>query len=61
MRRPCVFALALLAVILVPTANFSQGGQPSGQMEASRGVAGGHEEPHRSLRGRGRQREGHGG
>ena len=37
MRRTYVFALALLAVILVPTANFSQGGQ----MEASRGVAGG--------------------
>src|SRR2546422_10100904 len=41
MRRTCVLALALLAVILVPTANFSQGGQPSGQTDASRGVAGG--------------------
>ncbi len=38
MRPTCVFALALLAVILVPTANFSQAG---GQMESSRGVAGG--------------------
>ena len=37
MRRTCVFALALLAVTLVPTANFSQGGQT----ETSRGVAGG--------------------
>jgi len=37
MRRTCVFALALLTLILVPTANFSQGGQ----METSRGVAGG--------------------
>jgi hypothetical protein len=37
MRRTCVFALALLAVILVPTAAFSQGGQT----ETSRGVAGG--------------------
>lgn len=39
MRRTCVFALALLAVILIPTAAFSQGGQTP--MEASRGVAGG--------------------
>ena len=37
MRRTCVFALALLLLTLAPTANFSQGGQ----MEASRGVAGG--------------------
>ena len=37
MRRTCVFALALLAFILVPTAAFSQGAP----MEASRGVAGG--------------------
>src|SRR5438552_17656382 len=37
MRRTCVFALALLALILVPTTNFAQGGQ----MESSRGVAGG--------------------
>ena len=41
MRPSCVFALAILAVILVPTASFSQSGQPSGQMESSRGVAGG--------------------
>src|SRR5882724_3615906 len=41
MRRTYVFALALLALILVPAANFSQGGKPSGQMETSRGVAGG--------------------
>ena len=41
MRRTYVFALAFLAVILVPTANFSQSGQPSGQMETSRSVAGG--------------------
>ena len=41
MRRTCVFALALLAVILVPTVGFSQGGQPNTPMEASRGVAGG--------------------
>src|SRR5437667_3175344 len=37
MRRLSIFALALLAIIFVPTANFSQGGQ----MESSRGVAGG--------------------
>ena len=37
MRHTCVFALALLAVIFVPTANFSQGPQT----ETSRGVAGG--------------------
>src|SRR2546425_8048764 len=41
MRRTYVFALALLAVILVPTVSFSQSGQPSGQMEASRSIAGG--------------------
>ena len=41
MRRTCVFALALLAVIFIPTAAFSQAGQPSAPMEASRGVAGG--------------------
>ena len=45
MRRSWIFALALLAVILVPTASFSQSGQmagqPSGQMEGSRSVAGG--------------------
>jgi len=37
MRRICVFLLALFAVILVPAASFAQGGQ----MESSRGVAGG--------------------
>ena len=37
MRRTYVFALAVLAVILIPTASFSQGTP----MEASRGVAGG--------------------
>src|SRR5215510_5656205 len=37
MRRTFVFALALLAVIVAPNANFSQGGQT----ETSRGVAGG--------------------
>src|SRR5882724_4504201 len=41
MRRTYVFALALLAVIFIPTAHFSQSGQPSGQMESTRGVAGG--------------------
>ena len=38
MRRTYVFALALLAVILLPAASFSQGGQP---METSRSVTGG--------------------
>jgi hypothetical protein len=37
MRYLTALAVALLAVVAVPTANFSQGGQ----MEASRGVAGG--------------------
>src|SRR3984893_19411176 len=37
MRRTYVFALALLAVLLFPTASFSQGAP----MESSRGVAGG--------------------
>ncbi len=37
MRRTCVFALALLAVMFTATANFSQGPQT----ETSRGVAGG--------------------
>ena len=41
MRRTCALALALLAVILVPTSHFSQGGQTSGQTDTSRGVAGG--------------------
>jgi hypothetical protein len=45
MRRTCVLALAFLAVLLIPTASFSQGGQMGGQsgapMEASRGVAAG--------------------
>ena len=40
MRRKCVFALALLAVTLIPIVNFSQGGQTP-QMESSRGVTGG--------------------
>lgn len=39
------FALGLLTVLLVPTVSFSQSGQttgqPSGQMESSRSVAGG--------------------
>jgi hypothetical protein len=37
MRRTCALALALLTVIFVPAANFSQGGQSDG----SRAVAGG--------------------
>src|SRR6266480_3488955 len=37
MRRYSVFLLALLALTLIPTAHFSQGGQ----MEGTRGVAGG--------------------
>src|SRR3984893_15515715 len=37
MRPTCVFALALLAVLLLPTTQFSQGGP----MEGSRGVPGG--------------------
>src|SRR2546430_15134347 len=37
MRRTYIFALALLAIILIPAAAFSQGTP----MEASRGVAGG--------------------
>ena len=37
MRRTAVFAITLLALTIVPVAIFSQGGQ----MEASRGVAGG--------------------
>jgi hypothetical protein len=37
MRRTSIFALSLLALILVPTAAFSQGGQT----ETSRGVTGG--------------------
>ncbi len=41
MRRTCVFALALLALIFVPTASFSQDPKPAVPMEASRGVAGG--------------------
>src|SRR5688572_11451515 len=41
MRRIYVFALALLAVIVVPSASFSQGGQPSPPMESSRNIAGG--------------------
>ena len=41
MRHAFVFALAFLAVLLVPTASYSQGGQSSAPMEASRGIAGG--------------------
>src|SRR3984893_10113942 len=41
MRRTYVSALALLTVIFIPTAAFSQGGQTGAPMEASRGVAGG--------------------
>ena len=41
MRRTYFFALAILAAIFVPNALFSQGNQAPGQMEASRGVAGG--------------------
>lgn len=41
MRHASVFTLAFLAIILVPTASFSQSGQTAGQMETSRGVAGG--------------------
>lgn len=37
MRRTCILALALLALVLVPTRHFSQGPQT----DASRGVAGG--------------------
>jgi hypothetical protein len=37
MRYACVFALALVALVLQPVANFSQGGQ----MESSRSVEGG--------------------
>jgi hypothetical protein len=37
MRRFCIFALALCALIVVPNVNFSQGGQT----ETSRGVEGG--------------------
>lgn len=41
MRHTCIRALAFLALILVPTVGYSQGGQPSAPMEASRNVAGG--------------------
>jgi hypothetical protein len=45
MRPTCVFVLALLALVVVPTANLSQTGQTSGQpsapMESTRGVVGG--------------------
>ncbi len=37
MPRTCLLALTLLALVILPTTNFSQGGP----MEASRGVAGG--------------------
>jgi hypothetical protein len=41
MKRTCVFALTLFALILIPASNFSQNGQSGGQMESSRSVAGG--------------------
>ncbi len=41
MRRTCAYALALLALTLVPAADFSQGSQTGGQTETSRAVAGG--------------------
>jgi len=41
MRHTCVLALAFLTLIFVPAASYSQGGQPSAPMEASRNVAGG--------------------
>ncbi len=42
MRRLCVFALALFAVVIsFPIAYFAQGGQTATPMESSRGVAGG--------------------
>ena len=41
MRRSCIFALALLGLVLLPTAAFSQGGQPAAPNETSRTIAGG--------------------
>ncbi|MEO8433886.1 MAG: hypothetical protein ABI596_03255 [Pyrinomonadaceae bacterium] len=41
MRRTYVPALALFALIVIPAAHFSQGGQQSAPMESTRGVAGG--------------------
>ena len=41
MRRTWIFTLALLALTLIPTANFSQGGQTGVPMESSRAVTGG--------------------
>jgi hypothetical protein len=41
MRYIAALAVVLLAVLCVPSNNFSQGGQQGGQMEASRGVTGG--------------------
>lgn len=41
MQRSSVFTLALLALIFVPIANFSQDPKPTVPMEASLGVAGG--------------------
>ena len=41
MRLFSMFALTLIAILLVPAAHFSQGGQTATPMESSRGVAGG--------------------
>jgi len=41
MRRKYIFALAALALALIPVANFSQNNQTGGQMESSRAVDGG--------------------
>ncbi len=41
MRPQSVFALAVLVVLLVPTAGFAQDPKPAAPMEASRGVEGG--------------------
>ena len=41
MRRTYVFALAVLAVIFIPAADFSQGGQQAAPNESSRSIAGG--------------------
>src|SRR6185369_13423840 len=41
MRRKYIFALAVLALALIPISNFSQNNQTGGQMESSRAVEGG--------------------
>ncbi len=41
MRRTFVFTLASLALLVIPTAGFSQDPKPATPMEASRGVEGG--------------------